>query len=414
MKILGVVGTRPNFVKIAPLLAEMRSYPDVEPWLVHTGQHYDPEMADCFLRDLDISPQDVILRNPAVSPGAQRKEMTEALRQVMLGRRPDGVVVVGDVTSTVAAAVAAADLGIPVAHVEAGLRSFDRSMPEEINRIVTDSVSTLLFASEPSAVRNLTAEGHSRDHIFLVGNVMIDTLKRFLAAAERSTILSRLDLLSAKGLPKKYVLVTLHRPATVDDPAVFARVWEALEAIALRLPVIFPVHPRTQARLRDPEIYASRQATREKGGQAGTTGVRLVRPLPYLDFVRLERSAALVMTDSGGVQEETTALGVPCLTLRNNTERPITLTEGTNQIVGLEPVRIEQAAHRILSGRFKLGRIPSLWDGHSAPRIVRILHQHFGAGMQPRYLPILPNLPAPAAAPDLDAVLPALSSCRAS
>lgn len=408
MKILNVVGARPNFVKIAPLLAEMRRYPDIEPWLVHTGQHHDSEMADCFLRDLDIPSPDFILKKPAGGPTAHKEEMTRALRQIMLFRRPDVALVVGDVTST----VAAADLGVPVAHVEAGLRSFDRSMPEEINRIITDSVSSLLFASEPSAVENLAAEGYPRDRIFLVGNVMIDSLKRCRAAAEGSTILGRLDLLSSSGAPVKYVLVTLHRPATVDDPAVFAGVWEALEAVASRLPVVFPVHPRTQARLQDPAVSASRVALSKKATEKA--GIRLMGPLPYLDFLRLESAAALVMTDSGGVQEETTALGVPCLTLRNNTERPITVSEGTNQIVGLEPARIEQAAHEILSGRFSPGRIPRLWDGQGAQRIVRILHQHFaalGACVPASRLPSLRRLPSTPLAPPSDALPP---SCCAS
>ena len=413
MKILNVVGARPNFVKIAPLLAEIRCYPDIEPWLVHTGQHHDREMADCFLRDLDIPAPDFVLRQPAAGLAAQ-EEMTAALRQIMLCRRPDVAVVVGDVTSTVAAALAAADLGVPVAHVEAGLRSFDRSMPEEINRIVTDSVSSLLFASEPSAVQNLVSEGCRRSRIFLVGNVMIDTLKRFRATAERSTILPRLDLVSASGVPVRYVLVTLHRPAMVDDPIIFAHVWKALEAIASHLPVVFPVHPRTQSRLQDQRMNARRHGSRVRDAIANTAGIRLVRPLPYPDFLRLESAAALVLTDSGGVQEETTALGVPCLTLRNNTERPITVTEGTNQIVGLEPARIEQAALRILTGRFEPGRIPRLWDGQSARRIVRILHQHFGSPVQPGQLPIFPTLPATPVGPPFDALLPASPSCRAS
>jgi UDP-N-acetylglucosamine 2-epimerase (non-hydrolysing) len=401
IKILNVVGARPNFVKIAPLLAEMWKYSDVRPFLVHTGQHYDDEMSGCFLRDLGIPAPDFVLNSGEAGPPLQKEQMTRALGELMLGERPDVVLVVGDVNSTAAAAIAAARLDIPVAHVEAGLRSFDRGMPEEINRIVTDAVSSLLFASEPSAVRNLIAEGQPGERIFLVGNVMIDTLRQFLATAKRSTILSRLGLVSEGGASKKYALATLHRPATVDDPTVFRRIWEALKMIAAHVPVVFPAHPRVQARLRESGLHSG-----PEDGPRGDTGrLQIVRPLPYLDFLRIESEAALVITDSGGVQEETTALGVPCLTVRNHTERPITVSEGTNQIVGLQPNTIREAAGKILSEEFQRGRIPRLWDGHSAERIVRILHRHFGPRAQPHLgrppyvrpshpTPLLPCLPA--------------------
>lgn len=370
LKILSVVGTRPNFVKIAPLLAEMRRRPGVCPMLVHSGQHFDREMSDCFLDDLGIPAPEFVLRPHTPASAA---EMTPALREVIRSARPDVVLVVGDVNSTLAGAEAAAGLGVPVAHVEAGLRSFDPRMPEERNRIATDALSELLFASEPSGVVNLLAEGRPRERIFLAGNVMIDTLKRFLAAARRSTVLARLGLEDAGGPPRRYAVATLHRPATVDNPEVLRRVWGALEEIADAVPVVFPAHPRTQNRLRDCGLA---------GADTGTTGIRLVRPLPYLDFVRLESAAALVMTDSGGVQEETTAMRVPCLTLRNNTERPITVREGTNQIVGLEPAAIVGAARRVLSGSAKRGRIPRLWDGHSAQRIVGTLCHNCGSGRE--------------------------------
>jgi len=366
LKILSVVGTRPNFVKIAPLLAEMRRRPGVCPVLVHSGQHFDREMSDCFLDELGIPAPDFVLSLRAPVSAA---DMTPALGEVIRGERPDVVLVVGDVNSTLAGAEAAAGLGVPVAHVEAGLRSFDPGMPEERNRIITDSLSELLFASEPSGVVNLLAEGRPRERIFLAGNVMIDTLKQFLAAARRSTVLARLALADVDGTPRRYGLATLHRPATVDSPDVLRRVWGALEEIADDLPVIFPAHPRTQNRLRDCGLA---------GRDSGAAGVRLIGPLPYLDFLRLENGAALVMTDSGGVQEETTAMRVPCLTLRNNTERPITVQEGTNQIVGLEPAAIVAAARRVLSGNTRPGRIPRLWDGHSAQRIVGTLCRYYG------------------------------------
>jgi len=366
LKILSVVGTRPNFVKIAPLLAEMRRRPGICPVLVHSGQHFDREMSDCFLDDLRIPAPHVVLKPRAP---ASISDMVPALRDVIRRERPDVVLVVGDVNSTLAGAEAAAGLGVPVAHVEAGLRSFDAGMPEERNRIAADALSGLLFASEPSGVVNLLAEGRPRERIFLAGNVMIDTLKQFLAAARRSTVLARLGLVDAGGTPRQYALATLHRPAAVDNPEVLRRVWGALQEIADGLPVIFPAHPRTQNRLRDCGLA---------GMDSGAAGIRLIGPLPYLDFVRLESAAALVMTDSGGVQEETTAMKVPCLTLRNNTERPITVHEGTNQIVGLEPAAIVLAARRVLSGSIKPGRVPRLWDGHSARRIVGTLCRHCG------------------------------------
>ncbi len=386
LKVLSVAGTRPNFVKIAPLLAEMRRCPGVRPVLVHSGQHFDREMSGCFLDELGIPAPDFVLRpRPSASPG----EMMPALRELMRNERPHVVLVVGDVNSTLAGAEAAAVLGIPVAHVEAGLRSFDSGMPEEANRIATDALSSLLFASEPSAVGNLLAEGRPRNRIFLAGNVMIDTLTQFLAVARRSTVLARLGIAAESGTLPRYAVATLHRPATVDDPAVLGRVWGALEEVAAEVPVVFPVHPRTQARLRDCGL-ADPDAAR---------GIRLTGPLPYLDFVRLESAAALVMTDSGGVQEETTAMRVPCLTLRNNTERPITVHEGTNQIVGLEPAAIVAAARAVLSGSVRIGRVPRLWDGRSARRIVSTLCRHYGSRREPVASAIrIPAQAVPAAA----------------
>jgi UDP-N-acetylglucosamine 2-epimerase (non-hydrolysing) len=386
LKILIVAGTRPNFVKVAPLVAEMRRRPSVLPILVHTGQHFDREMSECFLEELRIPAPDFAL---TPRPSASVPEMTPGLRKIMRSERPDIVLVVGDVNSTLAGAEAAASLEIPVAHVEAGLRSFDPTMPEEANRIATDALSSLLFASEPSAVANLIAEGCPRKRIFLSGNVMIDTLAHFLAAARRSTVLQRLGLADESGVVGRYILATLHRAATVDDPAVLRRVWGALEEVATEAPVIFPVHPRTQSRLRACGL----------GGRPSPGGrIQLTGPLPYLDFIRLESAAALVMTDSGGVQEETTAMRVPCLTLRNNTERPITVDEGTNHIAGLDPVRIVSAARRVLREDFKTGRIPRLWDGRSAPRIVSTICNRYGARCEPVASDIgIPSRAVPAA-----------------
>jgi len=324
MKIVCVVGARPNFVKIAPLLKEMRKSGAIEARLVHTGQHYDAEMSASFFRDLEIPRPDFNLGVGSAGAVSQTKEIMNRLEPLLAEENPHLVVVVGDVNSTLAGALAATKVGIPVAHVEAGLRSFDRRMPEEINRILTDAVSDLLFASEPSGVENLRREGIPADRIFLVGNIMIDTLRASLAQACRSTVLRDLGLAERPGLPPRggYALLTLHRQGLVDDPDLFKSVWQALEAVAREVPIIFPVHPRTQRRLG--RFGADFRPRRESGRDSA--GIRMVGPLGYLQFLHLERAASLVMTDSGGVQEETTALGVPCLTLRENTERPITVT----------------------------------------------------------------------------------------
>jgi UDP-N-acetylglucosamine 2-epimerase (non-hydrolysing) len=316
MKVLNGVGTRPNFVKIALLLGEMRKCQDLEALLVHTGQHDSREMSDCFLRELKIPPPDFRLRLDPDAHGTRKEQMRQGLSGIMQRARPDVAVVVGDVDSTVAAALAASDLGIPVAHVEAGLRSFDQSMPEEINRIVTDSVSSLFFASEPSAVRNLLTEGYPAERIFLVGNVMIDALRRFEPAARESAILGKLGLLDESSSATRYVFATLHRPGTVDCPAILARVWKTLEEIAATIPVVFPAHPRTRVRLLDSRLEV--QDDRPTGGGR----ILMIPPQPYIDFLRLESEAALVMTDSGGVQEETTVLGRPLPHLKEQHRAP--------------------------------------------------------------------------------------------
>jgi len=374
MRILCVVGTRPNFVKIAAILQEARKYPTLQALLVHTGQHYDASLSDAFFRDLSIPRPLANLGVGGENSGEPTSEMIRRLEPVLIRERPDVVLVVGDVNSTLAGALAAAQLGIPVAHVEAGLRSFDLSMPEEINRIGTDAVSALLFASEPSALRNLVLEGWPRERIFLVGNIMIDTLRRFLPVARHSTTLRDLGLQGEGGPSRKrpYAVLTLHRPSTVDDPEVLRRVWEVLNDISRRIPIIFPLHPRTRKHFHEAGLGS---LTREDSG-AGGTGVRIVPPLGYLPFLHLQSEAACVITDSGGIQEETTVLGVPCLTLRESTERPVTVSHGTNTVIGLEPGRLRREVEQILVGNGKRGRQPPGWDGRSAGRILRILHEY--------------------------------------
>ncbi|MCI0547892.1 MAG: UDP-N-acetylglucosamine 2-epimerase (non-hydrolyzing) [Candidatus Rokubacteria bacterium] len=357
MKLAAVVGARPNFVKIAPILAELRGWPDAEVTLVHTGQHYDARMSDAFFSSLEIPVPDVNLGVRAESAVGQIAEVMLRLEPVFAERRPDLLVVVGDVNSTLAAALTAVKGGTPVAHVEAGLRSFDRSMPEETNRVLTDAVSDLLFTTEPAAGENLIREGIAEHRIHFVGNVMIDTLFRYREQAAASPILSTLGLAA-----RAYAALTLHRPGNVDDEATLRGLLASIGRIQAEIPVVFPVHPRTRRRLEG-----------LGGGTPVLPGLRLVDPLPYLDFVQLMASARCVLTDSGGIQEETTALGVPCLTLRNNTERPVTVTRGTNRIVGLEPDRIYAAWREVAEGRWPAGGLPELWDGKAAARIVKVL-----------------------------------------
>jgi len=380
MKVLSVVGARPNFVKIAPLLAVMRKQLGLEARLVHTGQHFDPEMSKSFFHDLDIPEADYDLEVGPGSHAVQSAEVMKRLEPILLAEQPDVVVVVGDVNSTMAAALTAVKLGIPVAHVEAGLRSSDRTMPEEINRVVTDAVSDLFLVSEPSGVDNLLREGRPWERIFLVGNVMIDTLQRYLAAARRSTILADLGLANGNGNKShaRYVVLTLHRPALVDGLEGFRAIWHSVEEIAREAPVIFPAHPRTKKNLQLAGLGKLMEASPVKR----SNGVRVIPPLGYLDFLCLQSEAALVITDSGGIQEETTALGVPCLTVRDSTERPITVTEGTNTLVGINPRCLREEAKRALEGNGKRGRKPALWDGRCAERIVNVLREVYGTRAQ--------------------------------
>jgi UDP-N-acetylglucosamine 2-epimerase (non-hydrolysing) len=354
MRIVYVVGTRPNFVKTAPVIAALRArIPDGRHAIVHTGQHYDRLMSEVFLEELGVPAPDHMLEVGSGSHAQQTARVMERLEPVLTEERPDLVIVPGDVNSTVAAALTAAKLQIPVAHIEAGLRSFDRTMPEELNRIVTDQLADQLFIHSPEASDNLYAEGVPADRIHLVGNTMIDTLValegRFRAAGAAGKL----------GVqPGGFALVTLHRPALVDGPLLAATV-ERLAALARELPVVFPVHPRTRAMM---ETIASEHP-----------GLLLCEPLGYLDFLSLLADARAVLTDSGGIQEETTYLGIPCFTLRANTERPITLTTGTNTLLGLDPAAIAQIPLALAQLPAKPPQPPPLWDGHAAERIAAVV-----------------------------------------
>jgi UDP-N-acetylglucosamine 2-epimerase (non-hydrolysing) len=357
VRILAVVGARPNFVKIAPIMAELAEYPYIRTTLVHTGQHYDAKMSDSFFANLEIPRPDTNLKVQSAGAVTQIAEIMTRFLPVLEHARPDIVVVVGDVNSTVAATLTAVKVGRPVAHVEAGLRSFDRGMPEEINRIVTDSVSDLLFTTEPAANENLLREGVDPEKIHFVGNVMIDTLFRYRERARESDVLDRLGL-SAGG----YAVLTLHRPSNVDDEGTLGMLLSAIARIQTEIPVVFPVHPRTRQRL---EALS--------GVLPPMPGLRLADPMPYLDFLQLMAEARCVLTDSGGIQEETTALRIPCLTLRHNTERPVTVTHGTNRVVGTEPAAIYDAWRQVADGKWTAGELPELWDGKAAGRVVRAL-----------------------------------------
>jgi len=360
IRVLHVVGARPNFVKIAPLMAACRHTGAVEPMLVHTGQHHGEAMSDSFFRDLGIPEPDVRLPTPegSRSHAVRTAEVMVGFERVVLDHRPDAVLVVGDVDSTLACGLVAAKLRIPLAHVEAGLRSGDRSMPEEINRVVTDAVSDLLFCTEQAAVENLAREGIDADRIFLVGNVMVDTLLGHRERAGASRVLETLGL-----TPRAYAVLTLHRPSNVDDRPVLAGILDALERVQAELPVVTPLHPRLRTAL-------ARSGLDRR--LAAMDRLMPIDPLGYTDFLKLMDDARIVLTDSGGIQEETTILGVPCLTLRENTERPVTIEAGTNRLVGTDPEHIVAAFHEAVSGP-RPSRTPPLWDGRSADRIAAVL-----------------------------------------
>ena len=374
VKILCIAGARPNFPKIAPLMKVLGETDGFEVHLVHTGQHYDDALSRVFFEDLKIPKPDLDLEVGSASHARQTAEIMRRIEPVLEQEQPQAVVVVGDVNSTIACALVVSKFQLeqpftwkgkprhrPVMiHVEAGLRSFDDEMPEEINRRLTDTISDLLFVTEEDALTNLRNEGVAEERVHLVGNVMIDTL---LAAREKAMHSSVLDDLQLEK--EGYALLTLHRPSNVDDPQVLGKILGALDEIAAELPIVFPVHPRTKPRIADTGISLSPDRW------------KLIDPVGYLDFLRLMSSARLVITDSGGIQEETTVLGVPCMTLRENTERPVTITEGTNRLVGVEPDAIRASWQEIRQNP-PAGRIPRYWDGRAAHRIVEVLAREFG------------------------------------
>ena len=366
MKIILVCSARPNFMKIAPIMRAIEKHNDsfnadsIEPVLVHTGQHYDYEMSRVFFENLELPEPGFYLGVGSGSHAEQTGRTMIELEKVLVAKNPDLVIVVGDVNSTLAAALASVKLLIPVGHVEAGLRSYDRSMPEEINRLLTDAVSDYLFTPSPNAGENLKKEGIAEEKIFLVGNVMVDSLLYNKEKAERSQILSRLGLKEGN-----YALLTLHRPSNVDKKESLLNITRALRQSSQRLPIVFPAHPRTQKRLKEFDLLDQSPITSHQ--------FLLIEPLGYLDFLKLMMNVKLVMTDSGGIQEGTTVFGIPCLTLRNTTERPITISQGTNVLVGNNTQKILEETFKIFDSGGKRGSCPELWDGMTAERIVEIL-----------------------------------------
>ncbi len=422
IRLLSVVGARPNFMKIAPIVAELRgdrpekdgrekecpekdalkTLPAIEHCLVHSGQHYDELLSGNFFADLGLPHPDVNLQVGSGSHAAQTAEIMKRIEPVLLDFKPQMVLVVGDVNSTLAAALTAAKLGIGVAHIEAGLRSFDMTMPEEINRKLTDAVSSLLFVTEQSGVENLKREGIPPEKVFLVGNVMIDSLLQHRELASRSPLLDRLGMRRLGGRRvgigkngsgcRDYGVLTLHRPSNVDDPETLDGILRAVSALAADLPIFFPVHPRTRKKIESFGLQrylasgaettstetssAERSSNGRSPDERNHAGIVPLDPLGYLDFLSLNDRARIVLTDSGGIQEETTVLGVPCLTLRENTERPATVEHGSNQVVGVDSDRILAAARTILSNPARPSERPPLWDGKAASRIVAILRKH--------------------------------------
>ncbi len=354
MNVFHIVGARPNFMKVAPVMNALKTRKHVVQTLIHTGQHYDANMSDVFFEQLGIPAPDVNLAVGSGTHARQTAEIMSRFEPVLLDGKPDIVLVYGDVNSTVAAALVCAKLGVRVGHVEAGLRSFDRTMPEEINRLVTDQLADMLFTPSEDGDINLQKEGIPAERIFRVGNVMIDSLVKLLPAAQRQ---------SRNGLPERcaerYALVTLHRPANVDDGVMLKRILQSLLEVSQDLCVIFSAHPRTQKRIADFGLHADQ--------------LQVLDPLSYLEFLGMQSRATVVITDSGGIQEETTYLGIPCLTLRENTERPVTVSLGTNVLVGRDPDKLRSEVSRILAGQAKKGTIPPLWDGHAGERIATLL-----------------------------------------
>lgn len=360
LKILNIVGARPNFMKIAPIVREMRRREsEFQPLIVHTGQHYDAAMSDSFFTDLGIPAPDYHLEVGSHSHAVQTAKIMTAFEPVVLQENPDWVIVVGDVNSTIACALVCSKLGVRVAHVEAGLRSLDRTMPEEINRLLTDAISDLLLTPSIDGDENLKKENIPESKIKFVGNVMIDSVFYNLEKSKQSKIREDLNLKE-----NEYAVTTLHRPSNVDEKATFTNLLDALVSIGEKLPIIFPVHPRTRNNI---ENFGFSE-------QVKNSNIRLIEPLGYLDFMRLYSGAKLVLTDSGGLQEETTALGIPCLTLRENTERPITISHGTNKLVGTNLEKIKRAAFEVLESDVQTDKkTPPLWDGKTAERICNAL-----------------------------------------
>jgi UDP-N-acetylglucosamine 2-epimerase (non-hydrolysing) len=359
-KIALVAGARPNFMKVAPLLRELRKYPKMfRARLIHTGQHYDAEMSDVFFRDLELPRPDRVLGVGSGSHAEQTAKVMVAFEKICVEERPDLVVVVGDVNSTMACAIAAKKLCIAVAHVEAGLRSWDWTMPEEINRVVTDRISDILFTPSHDANENLFREGISADRIYFVGNVMIDSLLAHLPKTDSHDALQRFGIEAGN-----YATLTLHRPSNVDDPEVFRGIVDVMVELSGQLPIVWPVHPRSRKMLERLGLVQRIASSR---------GMKLTDPVGYSDMLTLNRCARVILTDSGGLQEEATVLGVPCITLRQNTERPVTIEVGANRVVGNHPATIRSTVHAVLKGNGPAIRIPELWDGKTAARIVDVL-----------------------------------------
>lgn len=358
--ILIVAGARPNFMKIAPLLHEFKKYKShFEVLLVHTGQHYDVEMSEVFFQNLKMPKPDIYLNVGSASHAVQTAKIMVAFENVVLEEKPDLVIVVGDVNSTLACSLVASKLNTKIAHVEAGLRSFDRTMPEEINRIVTDSLSDYLFVSEKSGLGNLKSEGINSDKVHFVGNVMIDTLLANLSIINESDILSKYELAD-----NEYAIMTLHRPSNVDSEEALSEIFDILNSVSQRIKIVYPIHPRTNRMIKKHNFL-------NKFRQLNN--LLIVDPLGYIDFVKIMKESKFVLTDSGGIQEESTFLGIPCLTMRENTERPVTIEKGTSYLVGRNKEKVLLYIEDILDGKSKNGSIPELWDGKAAKRIVQIL-----------------------------------------
>ena len=371
-KVILVAGARPNFMKIAPILRAIENHQDLNAVLVHTGQHYDDNMSEAFFSGLGIKKPDYYLGVGSDSHAVQTANIMVKFEEVCLKEMPDMVIVVGDVNSTIAAGLVAKKLHIKLAHVEAGLRSRDRQMPEEINRLATDAITDLFFTTEDDGTQNLLAEGHARDSVCFVGHVMIDNLFYQLGKIDDADSVSPSVRSLKESLPERYLCMTLHRPSNVDDRESLTELMETVNEIAKEVPIIFPCHPRTRRRI---DEFGLGDLFVEKGAASApvSSGVVIMDPLNYNDFLYLWKDCAVMLTDSGGLQEETTALGVPCLTLRQNTERPVTVEVGTNILIGNDMGKLRLEVKKILKGKKKNGRIPDLWDGKAAERIVEVI-----------------------------------------